>query len=995
MYSLTFDRPWYLLLLAVLPLLWWFSYRSLAGLGRWRRFSALALRSMVLLLIVAALAEAQLVLPIERMTVVYLLDQSRSIPEPQRRAMVERTNQAIVDHRRDEVQVAVIGFGREPAIEIPPVDYDFQVPLQTESSLDPNYTDLAAAVKLAQATFPEDSSKRIVIVSDGNQNLGDVLAEAHRVADAGIGIDVQPVSYEVRSEVSVEKITVPAEMRQGEPFEVRVVMNNVADQDAPPVSGTLRITRSAEGRSQVVAQQPVSLGPGIQVFSVRQEIDKPNFYRWDATFVPDEPDGDSMSQNNRATNFTYSRGTGQVLLLEDHLHRDEFNFLVDQLRLQNIEVTVRPSNQLPTSLAELQAFDTVVLANVPREHFSDEQIEMLVSNTQRMGAGLVMLGGPNSFAAGGWEDTELERAMPVDFEIKNLRVAPSGALVLVIDKSGSMSGEKIAMSRAAAIAAVEELGPKDYIGVVAFDGGASWIVPMQQIEQHRDTIVRRIKRLNADGGTDMFPGMNQAYHGIKPVKTAIKHMIVLSDAQTQPGNFNTLTRQMRQADITVSTIAVGQDADRQLLSEIAHEGGGKFYAVTNPRVIPKIFMKEARRVARPVIYEREEGLVPQKVYPHEMLSGIEAPLPPVTGMVLTTVKDNPLVEVSLISPSPTEQENATLLASWMYGSGKAVALTTDVGQRWGKAWTEWDGYDKFFAQVLRWSMRRWEGDDNFTVSVDVRDGQGEVVVTALDPSDEFLNFLSMTGTVVGPDLEPRELNIDQVAPGRYVGHFATDAEGSYFVMMSPGGNRPPLRAGVNVSTSDEFRDRHADLPLLTSLAGLKPNGGEAGVLIEPIDGGHADSAETVSGYNPFRHDLPKVDHRRDAWYLLVFVAAIVFFADVFNRRVHADLAWVAPLADRVWTRIVGRPQVISTSPTIDRLRNRKAAVNADLASRRVDVQPQPQGDQPSGSPIAEEMDSTSESSPAPSKPSLAATEEEPASYTQRLLEAKKRVWDEE
>ena len=119
-----------------------------------------------------------------------------------------------------------------------------------------------------------------------------------------------------------------------------------------------------------------------------------------------------------------------MLLIEDWENPREFDFLVQRLGEKNIEVEVMPSDRLFTSLAELQGYDCVVLANVPRAsggesdkkeatNFSDEQIEMLVRNTEQFGCGLVMIGGPNSFGAGGWTNTELEKAMPVDFQIKN------------------------------------------------------------------------------------------------------------------------------------------------------------------------------------------------------------------------------------------------------------------------------------------------------------------------------------------------------------------------------------------------------------------------------------------------------------------------------------------------------------------------------------------------------------------------------------------------
>ena len=206
------------------------------------------------------------------------------------------------------------------------------------------------------------------------------------------------------------------------------------------------------------------LPPGKKVFTIRQKIEAPNFYTYEARFVPDRPEDDAMPQNNRATAFTHVQGKGQVLLIEDAEHPGEFAVLVERLRQQGLEVDVQSSSQLFTTLAELQPYDTVVLANVPREQFSDGQIAMLVRNTQQMGAGLVMLGGPNSFGAGGWTDTEVEKAMPVDFQIKIAKVVPRGALVMIMHASEMAEGNY--WQKVIAREAIKALGPQDYCGVI-------------------------------------------------------------------------------------------------------------------------------------------------------------------------------------------------------------------------------------------------------------------------------------------------------------------------------------------------------------------------------------------------------------------------------------------------------------------------------------------------------------------------------------------------
>ena len=431
-YRIAFAAPGYLAILAAMPVLWIFGYRRLAALGAPRRILALMLRSLLVVLLATALAEPQLLRVSDRLTVIYLLDQSMSIPPAKRKGMIDYVNAEVRKHRGTADRAGAIAFGGNAAIEMPPLGDAFSLAAAIESPIDPEYTNIAAAMKLAHAAFPENAGKRIVIVSDGNQNQGDSLEQARAMASAGVGIDVVPVRYHNRAEVAVERVVLPGDVRRGQPFDLRVVLSNACDPkpgDSGAVHGRLVISQVVDDRPVVLSDEAVTLPPGKRVFAIRQQIDSPGFYAYEARFLPDRPEDDAMPQNKRATAFTHVRGKGHVLFIEDAEHRGEHDLLVDRLRRQDLEVTVRDTSSLFSSLAELQPYDTVVLANVPRAtgeqiSFTDEQIDMLVRNTQQLGAGLVMLGGPNSFGAGGWTGTELEKAMPVDFQVRNVEVVP-------------------------------------------------------------------------------------------------------------------------------------------------------------------------------------------------------------------------------------------------------------------------------------------------------------------------------------------------------------------------------------------------------------------------------------------------------------------------------------------------------------------------------------------------------------------------------------------
>jgi Mg-chelatase subunit ChlD/uncharacterized membrane protein len=997
-YHLVFVAPAYLALLALAPVVWWVSYRRLAALGPWRRWVALFLRGAVLTLVVLALAEAQIVRTSDRLTVIYLLDQSLSIPAERRQAMTELVNAEIREHRKGKDRVGVVVFGRDAAIEIPPFDDNVQLAQAIESIVDPEYTSLAGAMKLAQALFPEDAAKRIVLVSDGNQNLGNAMEQAQALAGAGVGIDVLPIRYQTRAEIIVERVTLPPDIRRGEPFDLRVVVTNTAKataKDPGNVPGRLVLSRTAGGRTDTLSDQPVVLPPGKKVYTIRQEIEGANFYTYEARFVPDRPDDDAMPQNNRATAFTHVQGKGQVLLIEDHEHAGEFAVLVDRLRRQGLEIEVRPSSQLFSTLAELQPYDSVLLGNVPREQFSDGQIAMLVRNTQQMGAGLVMLGGPNSFGAGGWTSTEVEKAMPVDFQIKSAKVVPRGALVMIMHASEIAEGNH--WQKVIAREALKALGAQDYCGILHWNGTDDWLWGrgLLEVGSNRDQMLARLDRMTPGDMPQFDPAMLKAQRGFAQLPdAAIKHMIIISDGDPSAPAGGTITA-LKNLSVTISTVAVGAHgpAESRLLSNIAAATGGKFYLVNNPRALPRIFQREARRVARPLIWDKHPVRPHVKTPAHEILSGIADPLPPINGYVLTSKKEgSPLVETLVTSPEPAGEQNNTVLAGWTYGLGKAVAFTSDAGARWTTDWTSRPMYDKLFGQMIRWSMRPAGGSGKFTTTSDLADGQVRMVVTALDKDDEFLNFLNMTATAVGPDMQPVPMKIEQTAPGRYVGTFPARDAGSYFVMVSPSAGQAPIRTGINVPYSDEFRDLAPNDALLGQLAAVQPKGGPPGVLIEPPEDSGKNAALPKS--DPFRHDLPKATSSQDVWHYLLLMASCLFFGDVFCRRVHVGFGWAPPLAGRARDWLLRRQPKPATPEFMQRLQSRKAEVTGQIDQLKAATRFEPQ-ETPVSLEVLEKPAAPIPTGETPAAPSLAEPAKPQAeSYTERLLKAKKKVWEE-
>lgn len=1000
---LGFDHPGYLWLMLALPLLWWIGFSSLGALGNLRRAGALLLRTVVWTVVVFALAGVQIVRVSDRVTVMYLLDQSESIPQVKRQVMLDYVIRSVRRHRDKtrEDKAGIIVFGRDAAIEIPPFDDDIPAIRRLESlGGRSDATNLESAINLAKASMPEDTSRRVVIVTDGNENIGSARKLAARVARSGIGIDVVPVRLDASSEVLVEKIDLPNNIRKGQPFEARVVLNNYSDAaDTKPVRGKLRVKQNVGGEETLLLEEDITLDSGKNVFPLRHQIQQPAAYVYDAEFVPAGDGDDGLSQNNQATAYTYVRGKGRVLLIEDRTRAGEFDLMTQALRESNIEVVTQSSDELFGSLAELQAYDAVILAGVPRvsgdstdqiTSFSDQQIEMLVSNTQQLGAGLLMIGGPEAFGAGGWSGTKVEEAMPVDFKIKNTKIQAVGALALIMHASEMAEGNY--WQKVIAKAAIEQLGPADYAGVLHWTmRGDAWMWGgkngLLEVGSNRKAMLAALGRMTPGDMPQFDPAMRMAVAGLTRTPASVKHCVIISDGDPTAPSPSTVSS-FKKGNITISTVAVASHGltESRRLQQIATATGGKYYKVSSGRALPRIFQREARRVARPLVYEPSGGAVPQVIFPHPLLDGVDRVLPQINGFVLTQAKDSPLSQVLIQSPKPDAPENATVLAVWTYGLGRTAVLTTDAGARWAGDWTRWDGYDKFYSQLVRWLMRPTGDTGKFTIATQVRDGEVQVVVNALNKDDSFLNFLDMNATALGPDLKPVPLRMRQTAPGRYVGVFPGEQAGSYFVNVIPGPNSSPLTTGVTVPYSDEFRVRETNRALIQTLAGLQPDGGDTGIVMPEL--GDRPSEELIDA-DAFRGGLPLARSIRDAWPWFVLLGSVCFLGDVFVRRVAIDFGWLATAVRKISGSKT--PQATVATARLDTLRKSKEELAESIGKRRAGVRFEPD----ENLAAAEQSSLDDELSPS-AKPSAAgkpSETSEPAekSYTERLLEAKRRA----
>lgn len=775
-----------------------------AGRGdRW----ALALRCALLVVLAGALLRPAVPRWVDRLNVVFLLDHSDSVSLAARERAYRFVAEAVT-HARGRDRHSVVVFGRDAA-----VDQTLQHRPTAERpsrAVEGSGTNLFQAMQLALATLPAGQANRIVILSDGRQNVGNALAGAQSAKNAGIDVYYVPAPLTFTQEVVAESLVLPQEVKFGEPFQARVVVWSHRD-----TQGRLSLFRNGE----FIGSQAVRIAAGKNVFSYRQALDQSGIHVYQAAL---EIDGDTIEENNRAVGTVVVRGRPQVLLADkDPGHAQS---LARALRSQNIEVTVVDPRGIPKDVGGLQRYDGVILSNVSSLRLTRAQMGHIRDYVRDHGGGLVMVGGEESFGLGGYYRTAIEEALPVTMDVKQKVEIPSLAVVLSIDRSGSMAMStdekvtKLDLAKEAAHLVVDLLDERNEVGVMSWDTEFIWDSPVRGARD-KAAIHHAIATVKAGGGTDGYPALREAYAVLYERPALLKHVIFLSDGQMTRGDFQGLLRRMAKDKITVSTVAIGKDADVQLMVDIAKWGKGRFYYTEDSQTIPRIFTLETQLASKASLIE--QPFRPQLTAPgHEAMQDIEwKAVPPLGGYVATTVKHN--AELVLMS----HQEDP-VLATWRYGLGRSAAFTSDAKAKWGVLWLRWRDFNKFWSQLVRWTLRSGSRSDT-VATVQRHDATGEVIVDAVDGRGEFINFLDSQVGVVAPNRERSVIDLEQIGPGRYRGRFPTPHEGVYLVGMAQRSNDRVVGsqlAGLVVPYAQELRDLGVDETFLREVAELTGGG---------------------------------------------------------------------------------------------------------------------------------------------------------------------------
>jgi len=923
----TFEQPWWLLAaLPALPL-GWVGWRWLAGMSSARRWSAIVLRALLMALIAMMLAGASAVRTTDRVAVVVAVDASDSArlladrfgrwpADDKGRPLgwsgsVRRWIEGAQARRIPDDLLGVISFDGAPlALEVP-TSARIEPPSFDQRTTDG--TDIAAALGMARAMFPAGASRRIVLISDGNQTTGDAAAAAEELAAAGVRVDVIPLAYSVGHEVIVESVDAPPQARQGATVPVRVVLR-ATDR----AQGTLELLY--EGRPLDIngagegTGRRLTLEPGRTVETIDVPLAEATLHRFEPVFVPDNPAFDQLPGNNRSKAFTVTPGKGRVLMVDGVSGTSsgaggQPGVLARTLDRAGIETLTVAPEQLPDDLLALNAFDLIVLENVPAEAVARGTQALLADYVTKLGGGLVMVGGPDSFGAGGWKGTPLEAVLPVRLDLPEDVIAPPAAVALVLDNSGSMrftlgggSMSKQQIANESAALAIRTLDKTDVVCVIGFNTDPEVVIPAgRNTDSARNADA--VRAIGSGGGTHIAPALALAGRLLDPVKSQVKHVILLTDGQDeQHADLGPVAADLRKRGMTVSTIGVGDDVDEAALSRAASMGGGKFYRVADPSVLPRIFVKEVRITRKPLV--KESPFTPRLVGAGSPLVESLGSIPQLGGLVLTRARPGSKAAVPMVTP-----EGDPVLAHWVAGRGQVAAFTSDA-HRWAARWLDWPGYEQFWTRLVR-AVARPSSRTNSELTVQALGDTLKVRLDAADDDGKPMDMLSVPGTVYTPDGSSVDIKLSQTGPGTYEASTTVVQSGQYIVALSPsaGARRlAPLIGGTVLTSGPELRNLKSNIALMERIARI--TGGRV------LDIG---SPETSAVFD--RSGLKPTPAATPLWRTLLVWSVLVLLLDIGTRKVAWDR-----LIDARWRAAVRE----YGSKAVERAAERAAATVAGL-----------------------------------------------------------------
>lgn len=893
MKGITLTHYWPLWLLVLLPLVWWAAARSRSNLGKGRIALATLLRSLGIVALALALAQPVLNKAQREVSVVYALDVSRSVSPAFVGAALEWAQQANQKGKPAQSRYVVFGDNAQ-LVDSPEAVREIAVSDQAgapKDAVQQGGTNLEQALNLAALGFAPNHAKRLVLLSDGNQTQGDVWRAFAQLQMQGVRLFAVPASVAVDNDAWIEAIEAPVGIRRGESAQVKVRVFARSN-------GAARV--ELKSGSEPPNTQTIQLVAGANNLAF-----KVNFKQQGANVLSAQvsAEGDQVKDNDRLEQSVAVGPPPRVLLVEKEPESGQY--LRDSLRKQGVDVALVSAEKFVANPTQIKSQDAVILSDVPAELFTGSVVKQIDSYVRDQGGGLIFVAGESTYGEKGFANNSLEKLLPVKFEGEGKRKDLD--LVLLLDRSFSMRGQKLEYAKSAALSALDLLEEQHRLAVVGFDTVPEEIVPLAPVGNKRKA-EDLMSSLQASGQTNIFNAMLYAYRLLEKSQAKAKHIILMSDGDTAPikpgqdssadvpipaiqmakkireemqrkeseqanlgsddpipTSYPEMAQRMQEKKITMSTVIIGELPNVELMTNLAKWTNGKSYLASTDQEIPQLFVTETKRALRESIVEEPfRPIVKRKV---EAVAGVDfAKGPELKGYVVSKARE--FSEVLLEA-----KDKAPLLAQTHYGLGKTVAFMSDAKNRWSADWVNWPGYGKLWTQIVRDTMRRDTGEElSFTVT---RQGKEAVLgAKILNAAGEFRNQLSPKVKVVAPDGSESVVQLRQAAPGSYETRLAlsTSIAAPYRFELLASNDLPReqiAKAGVRslyYPYPDEYRVLPPDRELLKTLS--EQTGGKFAPKFQDVFANYGDGGRVT----------------KTLWPLLAGAGLLLYLLDILTRR---------------------------------------------------------------------------------------------------------------
>lgn len=786
------------------------------------------IRVVAVCLLVFALAMPTILWPIKEEQILFVVDRSASTAGTEQQS-TDFIVQALA-HKKNHQAVGLYSFDEKFQTQTPLSLLTEDVP-EFIGSEDASKTNISESIQLASNLADQKKATRIVLLSDGLENSGSVHDQLSRMAGSHVEIDTFMLNRPQSEDVAITSFETPPVAFEGEQQQLIVQV-----ESTKAAKGELILSQN----DQFLLKQPVTIESGSNTFTLRHASTGEGLLKYQVQL---NVQGDALLENNQLTSVTMVESAPRLLIVSSDTLNSPIPSFIDQKVIQTDATT---ASQLPFDLSNYLAYDAIIFDNVPGYQVGEAKMAVIEQAVKNFGVGFMMVGGDNSYGLGGYFKTPIEKLLPVEMEVKGKQQLPSLGLIIVMDRSGSMSGNKFELAKEAAARSVELLRDDDTLGFIAFDD-RPWEIIEAKTLTDKEEALDKILSISVGGGTEIYPGLDLAYERLTDLKLQRKHIILLTDGQSATQNsYEELISEGLKDNITLSTVAIGQDADRGLLEELAQFGTGRFYDVMDESTIPAILSRETVMISR--TYIEDNPFYPTIRGDAAWTSLFTDGVPQLNAYIATTAKQTASVVVESTKEDP-------VVAEWMYGLGRTIAYTSDSTGAWSGDFARFAEWGNFWNTAVSRLLPAYS-----EVPFDIRKAEdGSYAISDPTGQSSFLDVVAVNEA--GEEIDSLS---EPIAPGKSKVTFDADP-GLVFLRISNEQNSM-FQAGISIPYSDEYKIQPPNKGLLQDIA--IRTGGE--FLTTPAQAMRDLKFESVESKG-----IQK-------W--LVLVAMILFFIDITLRR---------------------------------------------------------------------------------------------------------------